>query len=111
MLVNSMRYSTMSCSHINGPVSGGGEAFEVDDEDARPPLHRVPLDAPRPRLAAAAGRLLVAVQGLLCKRESERLGRLIRLITALHAMDMPDSAYLQCKERAAQFGIAKIDRP
>ena len=55
-----------------GPVSGGREALEVDDEDARPPLHRVPLEAPRPGLAAAAGRLLVAVEGLLCDANGGR---------------------------------------
>ena len=66
-----MFYKECRVSHINGPVSGGGEAFEMDDEDARPPLHRVPLEAPRPRLAPAARRLLVAVESLLCIRERE----------------------------------------
>ncbi len=54
--------------HVAGqlrPVSAGRESLEVDDEDGWPALHRVPFDAPRARLASAARRLLVAVQGLL----------------------------------------------
>ena len=92
-------------SHINEPVSGGGEAFEMDDEDARPPLHRVPLEAPRPRLAAAARRLLVAVESLLCIRERG----LIRLISA-KAMDMPYSAFSARSELRSMASPKSINR-